>query len=169
MRKEQFAEYIKSPKLHSQVVQWIADSFAGKEDNLCAVTLTFKPSIQYHETLRSKDIGHFLRRLNSRVYGKRFVNGKARLKCISVFENNSSDGVHVHMFLGRPNDTDRLDRPFEDIVLSEWSKLENAGINKAQKIRDCFNVEGWAGYITKEIKSGDKLSKLDVANMHIAV
>lgn len=169
MRKEQFSEYKKSPEINAPLFQWIVNSFAGKEEELCSVTLTFKPSIKYNDILRSKDISHFLKCLNTKVYGKRFVNGKARLKCIPVFENNSSEGVHVHMFLGRPSNTDRLDSSFEDIVMSEWSRLKNAGVSKAQDIRDCFSVEGWAGYITKKIISGNMLSKLDVANMHIPV
>lgn len=166
MNKTQFAQYIQSPEISAQLVQWIVDAFYGQEDSLCAVTLTFRPSIKYDQILRSKDVRHFLNRLNSRVYGKSFSKG-ARLKCIPVFESNLSDGVHVHMFLERPMDTNRLGCTFEEAIFSEWSKLDYAGVRKAQDVRDCICVSGWAGYITKEIRDGDMLSKLDIANMHI--
>lgn len=166
MNRKQFSQYIQSPEINAQLVQWIVEAFYGQEDSLCAVTLTFKPTIKYDQIHRSKDVRHFLNRLNRRVYGKSFTNG-ARLKCIPVFESNLSDGVHVHMFLERPTCSDRLGCSFEEAIHSEWSKLDYAGVRKAQDVRDCFCVGGWADYITKEIRDADMLSKLDIANMHI--
>lgn len=168
MNQKQFAQYIQSSEISAQLVQWIGHAFYGQEDSLCAVTLTFKPTIKFHEASRSKDIAHFLRRLNFRVFGQSFKKGRARLKCVPVFETNRSGGLHVHMFLERPAETARLDKSFEEVVLSEWLELEYAGKRVAQDVRACHNVSGWANYITEDIRSGDMLMKIDFANMHIA-
>lgn len=168
MKREEFAKFIQRPEVNASFVRWISDTFAGKEGELCAVTLTFKPTIKFHEASRSEDIAHFLRRLNFRVFGQSFKKGKARLKCVPVFETNHSGGLHVHMFLERPSETARLNKQFEEVVLSEWLELEYAGKRVAQDIRACHNVSGWASYITEDIRSGDMLMKIDFANMHIA-
>lgn len=160
-------QIIRANEVQKSIVNWAGQAFHGKENELRAVTLTFRPSYKFKEALRSNDFKVFLKRLNRKVYGKSYVNGYAMLKCFPVFENNLQEGVHVHMFLGTPCDSTRLtEKSFEETVISEWLKMKCAGIKSAQDIRPCNDVIGWAEYITKRITNGNSTIMVDVENMN---
>lgn len=163
--KDQFAEVVRQPEIQECIVKWVESGLAGNNDQLCAVTLTFKPGYKFIEGLRSIDVKQFLKRLNTKVYGKSYKHGIERLKCFPVFENNLHEGLHVHMFLGIPINSFRLDARFEDVVLSEWLKMDCAGIIAAQDVRACNDCGGWANYITKKITNGNAAIKLDAENI----
>ena len=163
MRKEH--QPAVSQNVKDELVKWANVSFAGQSSDLYAVTLTFKPSVSYRLVERSKDVTHFLRRLNTKVYGKAYKNGRHQLPCFPVFENNSSGGVHIHMVLGRPLTGERLSRPFEEVVMAEWLTLDYSGVAIAQDVQDCYDLEGWLGYITKRITNAGAVDQLDIKNV----
>lgn len=163
MRKDHLSAV--SQNIKDELVKWASVSFAGQSSDFFAVTLTFKPSVSYRLVERSKDVAHFLRRLNSRVYGKAYKNGRRQLPCFPVFEQNSSGGVHIHMVLGRPHMGEKPGRPFEDLVIAEWLTLDYAGVAIAQDVQNCYDLQGWLGYITKEITHAGAVDQLDINNV----
>jgi hypothetical protein len=150
-------------QLRQEFKKWVEPNFKNGD---VFVTLTFKPTIKFDEVKRSLDVQKFLTRLNRTVYGKAFDKGRERLNSCPIFEHNYSDGVHVHMILERPAETDRWNGRFENLVMDTWLEMDNAGVRKAQDAGNCFDVSGLIGYMTKQIKTGDKLIKLDANNLH---
>lgn len=146
-----------------QLIDWALPHFS---DNDSFVTLTFKPGIPFDEAQRSIDVKQFLKRLNRKVFGKQYDKHHKKLKCFPVFEFNNSDGLHVHMLLERPDDTSRLYLPFEATVIETWCSMENTGIPKAQDVQNLYAVKRALGYCTKQIRTPDKLLRVDVNNAH---
>lgn len=142
--------------------KWITPNF---KKNDYFVTLTFKPTIKFDESSRSRDITHLLNKLNRIVYGKKFDKRTKQLKSFVIFENNYSDGSHVHMILERPVDQSRFSGEFDKLITDTWHRMNNSGIKKAQDVRSCFDVDGLIGYMTKQIKTANSLIRLDVNNL----
>lgn len=142
---------------------WVTPNFKVGD---CFVTLTFKPTIKFDESSRSKDVNSFLNRLNRKIYGKAFDNKTKQLRSCPIFEYNYSDGVHVHMLLERPLDKSRFCGDFDKLVIDTWYSMDNAGIKKAQDVRDCYDVHRVMGYMSKQVKTGDSYLKYDVNNFH---
>lgn len=151
------------PDSRKELIDWVSPNF---NENDYFVTLTFRPNILFDEAARSLDVRHFLNRLNRKIYGKQFDRGLKRLKCFPVFEFNNSDGLHVHMLLERPADESRLDRAFEATVIEVWTNLNNGGIPKAQDVRDTFDIKRLLSYMSKQIRTSDKLIRVDANNIH---
>lgn len=144
------------------LIDWIKPNFS---DSDYFVTLTFKPYIQFDEAARSLDVKHFLKVLNRKVYGKAYERG-VRLRCCPVFEFNYSDGLHVHMLLERPTNISRLDLSFEETVIETWASMQNGGVPKAQDVRECYDIKRLLSYLTKQIRTDDKLIRVDANNLH---
>lgn len=146
-----------------QMVDWISSHFS---DHDLFVTLTFKPDIAFDEAKRSLDVKHFLKRLNRKVFGKGIDRGR-QLRCCPIFELNHSDGLHVHMVLERPADTSRLNSSFKQTVIDTWVAMDYTGIPVAQDIRDCYDVKRLLYYMTKQIRTDDKLQRIDTNNLYL--
>lgn len=136
--------------------------FANSTYGLYAVTLTFKAACKDDAIKRNADIRHFLYRLNAKVYGK--AARRLTLKCLPIFELNASDGVHAHMILGMEQPSDRLSKPFADVVVDTWIALNCAGVRAAQDVQAIYDLSGWVHYVTKEIESFEKLGRIDWLN-----
>lgn len=150
------------PCSRQQFIDWIAPHFSQRD---LFVTLTFNPGIAFDEAKRSLDVKHFMKRLNRKVFGKGTDRGQ-RLRCCPIFEFNNSDGLHVHMLLEKPADTSRLSSSFKQTVIDTWVTMDYTGIPKAQDVRDCFDVKRLLHYVTKQIRTDDKLLRIDTNNMH---
>lgn len=142
---------------------WVGENFKVGD---CFVTLTFKPTIKFDESSRSADIKRFLQRLNRIIFGKAFDYGHKKLNSCPVFELNYSDGVHVHMLLERPEANIRFDGDFDKLIIDTWYSMKNAGIKKAQDVRTCFDVNGALGYMSKQMRTGNKFIWLDANNLN---
>jgi hypothetical protein len=165
-----YSEFAKtSPSVNNKVVikkalnDWITPNFKVGD---CLVTLTYKPSIKFDEARCSKDVNGLLNRLNRIIYGKSFDKGLKRLRCCPVFEYNQSQGVHVHMLLERPVDKSRFNGDFDKLVIDTWYRMDNAGIKKAQDVRDCYAIQSLMAYMSKQTRIGDNLLKYDVNNFY---
>ena len=150
---------------------WVIPNFKNGD---CFVTLTFQPYVRLDEVECSRDVKCFLNRLNRTIYGKAADNtrkhkSRKSLKCIPVFEENSSQGVHVHMLLGQPDDKSRFDGDFKKLVIDTWYKLGRAGNKKAQDVQASYDIVGVLGYMNKHIKLGDRYLNLDVNNIHLGI
>jgi len=146
------------------LVDWIKPSFAPTD---CFVTLTYPDYVKYQEVERSADVTQFLKRLNRKVFGKGAEIGKKRLKSCPIFEFNVSDGLHLHMLLEKPTDAPRLEQTFEHTVIDTWTKMKRGGVAMAQDVRSCLNTVDRLIYQTKQIKSGDTLTRVDFLNLHL--
>lgn len=144
--------------------KWITPNFKTGD---CFVTLTFKPSIKFDESSRSKDVSRFLIRLNRRIYGKSFDNKVKQLRSCPIFEHNYSHGVHVHMVLERPIANTRFYGDFDKLVIDTWYEMDNAGIKKAQDVRECYDVNSLMGYLSKQVKNGDGCLNYDINNFQL--
>lgn len=165
-----YSDYLKtSPSINNKVVlretfkNWVAPNFKVGD---CFVTLTFKPTIKFDESRCSKDVNSFLNWLNRIVYGKSFDKGIKQLKSCPIFEYNYSQGVHVHMLLERPIDNSRFNGDFDKLIIDTWYDMDNAGIKKAQDVRDCYDVQRVMAYMSKQLRIGDSFLKYDVNNFH---
>lgn len=150
-----------SPRVNNNVVlretikNWITPYFKVGD---CFVTLTFKPTIQYNEQKRSKDLTMFLTRLNREIYGKAFDKGFKKLRSCPIFEVNNNEVVHVHMLLERPLISSRFTGDFNQLIVDTWYGMKNAGIKKAQDVRTCFDIDGVVNYMMKQIRTGSNFS-----------
>ena len=74
-------------------------------ENCFGVTLTLKQSAEgvYLDEIRaSQNLRHFLNRLNSSVYGKRFKRFGQKLNVVPVLERSSTHRLHYHLILQNP-------------------------------------------------------------------
>jgi hypothetical protein len=144
------------------LMEWILPNFKIGD---YFVTLTFKPTVKFDDSRRSKDVTHLLNKLNRIVYGKKFDKRTKQLKSFVMFENNCSDGTHIHMILERPVDKSRYSGDFDKLIVDSWYKMNCSGNKNAQKVLPCFDVNRLIRYMTKQIKNENNLERLDVNNL----
>ena len=128
--------------------------------NPMAVTLTCKQRIgseALDEIKLQQNIGHFLNRLNYRLFKKAFSRFGKQLGYISVIEGNQTTRLHVHMMLERP---DHVSPEYMDALIYQcWNKTKFGYTNtRTEPVRD----DGWLHYILKyRTKSEGVQSSLD--------
>jgi hypothetical protein len=152
-----------------QLKKWISPHF---KDTDCFVTLTFQPYVKLNEIECSRDVKCLLDRLNRAIYGKAGDVRKKRsrskyLKSCPVFEQNLSEGVHVHMLLERPEDESRFTGDFDKLIIDTWYQLGRSGNKNAQDVRPSYCVEGAVIYMTKQIKTGNGYLNFDFNNIYL--
>ena len=121
--------------------------FALKLDNCLGVSLTLRQGrdgFTLDGIRASQNLRHFLNRLNSSVYGKRFKRFGVRLNVVPVQEQSSSGRIHYHLILQNPFPDDSA--AFERLIESEWSKTHFGFL---QTHVDEGIDHGWTDYITK--------------------
>ena len=162
--------------------------YRGDWSDFCAVTLTMKQGRQHltehgsfveclDEIAASRNLRHFMNRLNYRVYGKRFQRHRsARLQVIPTFEYNKSSGLHFHLFLQTPDHISSED--YEELILSCWTKTP-WGRNNKERQRKGTKIKferdtgspldnGWIDYIIEDTyvrEKHDEFTSRDFANV----
>jgi len=74
-------------------------------ENCFGVSLTMKQGdsgTHLDEIMASQNFRHFMNRLNSSVYGKRFKRFGQRLNVVPVLERSSTNRLHYHLILQNP-------------------------------------------------------------------
>lgn len=116
-------------------------------ENCIGVSLTLKQSIggvHLDEIRASQNLRHFLNRLNSSVYGKRFKRFGQKLNVVPVLERSSTHRLHYHLILQNPYpETPAL---FTKLIETEWAKTR---FGYVQSHVDEQIDHGWTDYITK--------------------
>jgi len=116
-------------------------------DGCVGVSLTFRQGrdgIRLDEIRAAQNLRHFLNRLNSSVYGKRFKRFGVKLNVVPVLERSSTGRIHYHLILQNPFPSDSA--RFCDLIETEWAKTHFGFI---QTHVDEQIDHGWTDYITK--------------------
>ena len=116
-------------------------------DDCLGVSLTLKQGrdgIRLDEIRAIQNLRHFLNRLNSSVYGKRFKRFDKRLNVVPVQERSSTGRIHYHLILQNPFPSDPA--VFQRLIETEWAKTHFGFI---QTHVDEQIDHGWSNYITK--------------------
>ena len=134
---------------------------AGFELRNCfGVSLTLKQiddGVQLDEIRASKNLLHFLNRLNTEIYGKRFRRFGKKLKVFPSLERSSSNRLHYHLVLENPypSNPDTFIRLIE--VCWSQTKFGYQQVHVHQQID-----HGWSDYITKSQSASDGVDWLNV-------
>ena len=121
-------------------------------ENCFGVSLTMKQGdsgTHLDEIMASQNFRHFMNRLNSSVYGKRFKRFGQRLNVVPVLERSSTNRLHYHLILQNPYPKDPA--TFTRLIESEWAKTR---FGYVQSHIDEQIDHGWTDYITKSAGDG---------------
>ena len=125
------------------------------------VTLTLRQGDhlgRLDEVGASKNLRHFLNRLNSEVLGKRFKRFGTRLNVVPVLERSHAGRLHYHLVLENPFPDDPLRS--DALIEQEWTKTR---FGYRETHIDHQIDQGWVRYITK---SKDASDGIDWDNFH---
>jgi hypothetical protein len=121
--------------------------FALNLDGCVGLSLTFRQGrdgIALDEIRAAQNVRHFLNRLNSSVYGKRFKRFGIKLNVVPVLERSTAGRIHYHLILQNPFRSDSA--RFCDLIETEWAKTHFGFL---QTHVDQQIDHGWTNYITK--------------------
>lgn len=154
------------PQLKRQLREFIRDF--PKEESF-AVTLTMKQYTQgqrLDEARASKNLRHFLNRLNRSCFGNAARRNSRRIEVIPNLEKSYSGRLHYHLLMRNPFP----DNPvlFEEKIKDCWKKTLFA--DHQTKIEEAYDPPGWNSYITKDVAKKDERdrSTIDWENYHTA-
>ena len=107
----------------------------------------------------SRDLTHFLNRLDYQVFRKGFSRYGKRLGVISVLEGGGEKHLHCHLTIEHPQNLDFED--FEGVVRRCWGKTR-FGYSTRYGVSMCpvTNQKGWYDYQLKDITKQDKNQSL---------
>lgn len=165
--------------LYEVWVEHIHDTLHSyKDKNWCDVTLSLKPYIfqewRSYEKLThdeaSKFIKELLKRLNKKVYGKVYRRYGKKLLCIPVIEANKTGRLHIHMFLSIPDYMQYDIDEFCVLVLDtarelRWCESGKYAQNLVRHHIGMQGVEGWIGYMLKDVNKNPDV--LDLDNLYL--
>lgn len=161
-------------KQKEAVYQWLNETISDHQEDLLAVTLTFKQAIRTNESAGAglirldrqkaeKNMRHFLNLLNQRVLGKRFRRFNKRLISVPVYEQSESTRFHAHLVLQKPSD--KTLEEFTEVIESCWQRCDFGYKNiDVQLITD----SGWLAYMLKDrTKMDGAIDAIDFLNCHL--
>ena len=134
--------------------------------NTLAITLTQKQIVdrqRIDDITSSQNFQHFMNRLNTAVYGKRFRRFNKRLKVFAVRENSADVRHHLHLMLERPPDICVDD--FRCLIFTCWSKTRFGHFNI--KVDEAYDLSGWTGYILKRKTKSNWYDAIDWENCYL--
>ncbi len=134
-----------------------------------ALTLTLKQCIRVSEGFvkidkiaASRNVSHFLNRVNKRVYGTSSRRHGKRLSCLPVVEHDEVHRMHYHLLLDRPGRY--TDAEFEALIRECWQKT---AWSDKQIYYQADADEGWISYITKHSTKSDFDESIDLGNCNL--
>lgn len=126
---------------------------------------TFIPHyVKGDEISYSRNLQHFLNRLNKKVFGNAVRRFDKKLNCYAAFEGGVGfTRPHFHLLIqGSPYHTKN---EFERLVEKEWTKT-NYGYREVYVLKHNQN-SGWEGYISKEYSKTNLFDCIDWGNVNI--
>lgn len=133
--------------------------------NPLSVTLTCKQRVhgEILDTISlTRNITHFLNRLNYRLFKKGFSRYGKRIGVITVIEGDSSTRLHVHMTVDRP---DHISFELMSSLIMDCWKQTKFGYNN-NEVKPVID-EGWVKYQLKHRTKQDGIySSIDWINTH---
>jgi hypothetical protein len=136
--------------------------------NPVSVTLTSKQSVdgrRLDEILLSRDIGHFLNRINYLLFKKRYSRYGKKLGVLPVIEGDRFTPLHCHLTLECPEDTPVF--YLENLIKTCWGKTTYGRSNDlfGVKVKPVID-DGWLGYQLKNrTKRDGVMSSIDWINL----
>jgi len=112
------------------------------------VTLTLRQGDhlgRLDEVGASKNLRHFLNRLNSEVLGKKFKRFGTRLNVVPVLERSHAGRLHYHLVLENPFPDDPLRS--DTLIEQEWTKTR---FGYRETHIDHQIDQGWVRYIIRQ-------------------
>ena len=134
--------------------------------NAVAVTLTQKQIVDCEDIddiVSSQNLKHFMNRLNSAVYGKRFRRHNKRLTVFAVRENSADVRHHLHLTLERPPYICVDD--YRYLIFTCWSKTRFGHLNI--KVDEAYDLSGWTDYILKRKTKSNWYDAIDWKNCYL--
>jgi hypothetical protein len=126
-----------------------------------AVTLTMKQrdgSSNLDEIEASKNLRHFLNRLNKKAFGNASQRFGKKVETIAMLESSYSGRLHYHLALKNPFSSNEM---CHSAIHDCWSQTR-WGYNEVD-VQPIYS-SGWISYITKE----RRIDGWDVENTHLA-
>lgn len=133
------------------------------------VTLTFHPDIKPIPELRSKDVSHFINKVETDLRKRRAIKKGQRLRTFSVFELNAAGEYHAHLLLENPYTTRIEATKYQSELVEHWITMRYSGLRAGQNVQlienaDGYTVEDRVSYLTKD-RSARKPLHADVPNI----
>ncbi|RUO76446.1 hypothetical protein [Pseudidiomarina taiwanensis] len=165
---------IDTVNLKTEVFNWLNESLTAHQQDLVAVTLTFKQGIKISESAGAafvrldrekaeQNLRHFLNILNQRILGKRFRRFNHRLISVPVFEHDELTRFHAHLILEKPQHLS-LDE-FTVLIQEYWTSTQFGYRNIDVR---AINDSGWISYLLKNrTKTDGVLDAIDLSNCHL--
>ena len=128
-----------------------------------ALTLTLKQKFQNHKIdiiETSKNIKHFLNRLNRLLYGNAYKRFSNAVKIFPVIEYDVDKRFHVHAIIDKPDTIDEI--KFYKAIKQSWSKTK-FGYDHIHI--QTITSDGWISYLTKFAQKPDYDLSIDWMNV----
>lgn len=126
---------------------------------------TFIPHyVKGNEINYSRNLQHFLNRINNKVFGNAYWRFNKRLKTFAVYEGGKG-GIRPHFHLLVEASPYHDDTEFEKLIHKEWTKT-NYGHDEV-KVKKFISNFGWEEYISKEYSKTNLYESIDWGNVNI--
>lgn len=127
------------------------------------LSLTMKQwsnGIKLDDIRASQNFRHFMNVLNRKTYGQQFKRGRKQLSVVPTIENSSSDLIHYHALIKRPDycESEYDEFKFISNLKAIWKATEFG--NKQTHIHRSTD-SGWLDYITKLKHQDDQIDWLN--------
>lgn len=110
----------------------------------------------------SNNVGHFLNRLNKKLYGNAATRFGKKVQIIPVFEGGNHKRLHVHGTIDCPRPDLRTVYPA--LIAEIWSQTP-WGYHQTQVQPDCDR--GWTTYFSKTRDKPNYADAIDWKNVHV--
>lgn len=127
------------------------------------VTLTFGEDYVFDNVRATSKVKLFLQKINRAVFGKAYDQKYKVLKSDFVFEQNASNGWHIHMLLEKPESNKPIVADLQKFILRTWVGINWNVVQKAQKVLVIDEtLEKVIDYMTKQITKENQSQRLGV-------
>lgn len=123
---------------------------------------TFTMPANTNKAQAEKTFRHYWNLVDKAVYGRAAKRHSKRVERVCFVEGEKNGNIHWHV-IAKSNER-RDYRWLRQIMLIAWEDLSNTG--RYNEVTRCFNNNGWAGYISKQIRTFDA-DAWDVVTTHI--
>ncbi len=127
------------------------------------VTLTFSSEYNFEDIRANKKVHKFLHSINRKIFGVKYDKKYKQLKSDFVYEQNYSQGWHIHMILEMPEQTNRFDGDFDKLIYRTWQQMNWSVVQQAQKVISITEtLENVLGYMMKKITAENQHQRFGV-------
>ena len=119
-------------------------------------------SVPLTDTDCSKTLRHFLNVLNRKCCGKLSERHGRRIPVIPILEGGDDHGLHYHLLLDSPFESDP-ENTYPATIRATWT--DTLWGYEQIDIQPIYNLEGWQNYITKRQTKPNFSESIDWMNL----